>query len=101
MKITRSQLKEIIREELGLIKETTIKTKSGHKIELSAAGSTLKISNHRDWESQSKACQYKCEIYRCLEESQTGGVVFKLTQTIINAKRYWINMKHRNKKRNQ
>ena len=44
MKITRSQLKEIIREELGLIKETTIKTKSGHKIELSAAGSTLKIS---------------------------------------------------------
>ena len=44
MKITRSQLKEIIREELGLIKETTIKTKSGHKIELSAAGSKLRIS---------------------------------------------------------
>ena len=46
MRITRSQLKEIIREELSLIKETTIKTKSGHKIELSAAGSTLKISGH-------------------------------------------------------
>ena len=44
MKLTKSQLKEIIREELGLIKETTIKTKSGHKIELSAAGSKLRIS---------------------------------------------------------
>ena len=44
MKISRSQLKDIIREELDLIRETTIKTKSGHKIELSAAGSTLKIS---------------------------------------------------------
>ena len=38
MRITRSQLKEIIREELGLLKEVTIKTKSGHKVELSAAG---------------------------------------------------------------
>ena len=47
MKISRSQLKEIIREELGLIKETTIKTKSGHKVELSAAGSKLKIHTHR------------------------------------------------------
>jgi len=44
MKISRSTLKEIIREEIGLIKETTIKTKSGHKIELSAVGSKLKIS---------------------------------------------------------
>ena len=44
MKLTKSQLKEIIREEIGLIREKTIKTKSGHKIELSAAGSTLKIS---------------------------------------------------------
>ena len=44
MRISRSQLKEILREELGLLKEVTIKTKSGHKIELSAAGSTLKIS---------------------------------------------------------
>ena len=44
MRITRSQLKEIIREELGLLKEVTIKTKSGHKIELSAAGSKLRIS---------------------------------------------------------
>jgi len=47
MKISRSTLKEIIREELGLIKETTIKTKSGHKIELSAAGSKLTIHTHR------------------------------------------------------
>ena len=47
MKISRSQLKEIKREELGLIKETTIKTKSGHKVELSAAGSKLKIHTHR------------------------------------------------------
>ena len=47
MRITRSQLKEIIREELGLIKEATIKTKSGHKIELSAAGSKLKIHTNR------------------------------------------------------
>ena len=46
MKITRSQLKEIIREELGLIKETTIKTKSGHKVELNPAGSKLKIYTH-------------------------------------------------------
>ena len=44
MKISRSTLKEIIREELGLIREKTIKTKSGHKIELSAAGSKLRIS---------------------------------------------------------
>ena len=47
MKISRSQLKEIIREELGLLKEVTIKTKSGHKIELSAAGSQLKIHTNR------------------------------------------------------
>ena len=47
MKISRSTLKEIIREELGLIRETTIKTKSGHKIELSAAGSKLKIHTNR------------------------------------------------------
>ena len=47
MKITRSQLKEIIREELGLLKEVTIKTKSGHKIELNSAGSQLKIHTNR------------------------------------------------------
>ena len=47
MKISRSTLKEIIREELGLIKETTIKPKSGHKVELSSAGSQLKIHTHR------------------------------------------------------
>ena len=47
MKISRSTLKEIIREELGLLKEVTIKTKSGHKIELSSAGSQLKIHTNR------------------------------------------------------
>ena len=47
MKISRSTLKEIIREELGLLKEVTIKTKSGHKIELSSAGSELKIHTNR------------------------------------------------------
>ena len=34
MKITRSQLKEIIREELQSLNEKTIKTSSGLKIEL-------------------------------------------------------------------
>ena len=43
MKITREQLKEILREELGLLKEVTIKTKSGHKVELDSVGSKLKI----------------------------------------------------------
>ena len=47
MRITREQLKEIIREELGLLKEVTIKTKSGHKVELSAVGSKLKIHTQR------------------------------------------------------
>ena len=47
MRITRSQLKEIIREELGLLREVTVKTKSGHKIELSSGGSKLKIHTHR------------------------------------------------------
>ena len=47
MRISRSQLKEILREELGLLKEVTIKTKSGHKIELNTVGSQLKIHTHR------------------------------------------------------
>ena len=47
MKITRSQLKEIIREELGLLKEVTIKTKSGHKVELDTVGSKIKIHTNR------------------------------------------------------
>ena len=47
MRITRSQLKEIIREEIGLLKEVTIKTKSGHKVELDSIGSKLKIHTHR------------------------------------------------------
>ena len=34
MKITKSQLKEIIREELQSLNEKTIKTKSGLKVEL-------------------------------------------------------------------
>ena len=34
MRITRSQLKEIIREELSLLKEVTIKTKTGLEVEL-------------------------------------------------------------------
>ncbi len=38
MKITRSQLKEIIREELSLIKEATIKTKDGLEVELTRKG---------------------------------------------------------------
>ena len=41
MKITKSQLKEIIREEL--LKEVTIKTKNGLKLELSPVGQKLKI----------------------------------------------------------
>ena len=47
MKISRSHLKEIIREELGLLKEVTIKTKSGHKVELDTVGSKIKIHTHR------------------------------------------------------
>ena len=47
MRITREQLKEIIREEIGLLKEVTIKTKSGHKVELDSVGSKLKIHTHR------------------------------------------------------
>ena len=38
MKITRSQLKEIIREELIAINEKTIKTKEGTKVELTRQG---------------------------------------------------------------
>ena len=38
MKITRSQLKEIIREELISINEKTIKTKGGIKIEFTRQG---------------------------------------------------------------
>ena len=41
MKITRSQLKEIVRGEL--LKEVTIKTKSGLKLELTTLGQKLKI----------------------------------------------------------
>ena len=41
MKITRSQLKEIVREEL--LREVTVKTKNGIKIEMSPVGQKLKI----------------------------------------------------------
>ena len=47
MIITISQLKGIIREELGLLKEVTIKTKSGHKVELDTVGSKIKIHTNR------------------------------------------------------
>ena len=47
MRITRSQLKEILREELGLLKEVTIKTKSGHKVEVDSVGSKIKIHTNR------------------------------------------------------
>ena len=38
MKITREQLKEIIREELKTLNERIIKTKSGLKVELTTKG---------------------------------------------------------------
>ena len=38
MKITRSQLKEIIREELKSLNEKTLKTSSGLKVELTRKG---------------------------------------------------------------
>ena len=38
MKITRSQLKEIIREELTTLDEKTIKTDDGIKVEMSVKG---------------------------------------------------------------
>ena len=38
MKITRLQLKEIIREELSLLKESTIKTRDGLEVELTRKG---------------------------------------------------------------
>ena len=38
MKITREQLKEILREELQILDEKTIKTKGGLKVELTTKG---------------------------------------------------------------
>ena len=38
MKITREQLKEILREELQILYEKTIKTKGGLKVELGGRG---------------------------------------------------------------
>jgi len=51
MKITRSQLKEIIREELISLNEKTIKTKSGLKMELTRKGGyeLVKIYGHRGY----------------------------------------------------
>ena len=46
MKITRSQLKEIVREEL--LREVTVKTKSGLKIEMSPVGQKLKIYGSKE-----------------------------------------------------
>ena len=49
MKITRSQLKEIIRKELGLLKEVTIKTKTGLEVELTRKGKyeLLRLWTHK------------------------------------------------------
>ena len=45
VKITRKQLKEIIIEEL--LKEVTVKTKTGLKLELIPLGQKLKIYGHK------------------------------------------------------
>jgi len=51
MKITRSQLKEIIREELISLNEKTIKTKSGLKVELTRKNSyeLVRIYGHKGY----------------------------------------------------
>ena len=45
MKLTKLKLKEIIKEEL--LKEVTVKTKSGLKLELTPLGQKLKIYGHK------------------------------------------------------
>ena len=51
MKITREQLKEIIREELQTLNEKTIKTKGGLKVELTRKGGyeLVRIYGHRGY----------------------------------------------------
>ena len=51
MKITREQLKEIIREELQSLNEKTIKTKGGIKIEMSVKGALplLRLYGHKGY----------------------------------------------------
>ena len=51
MKITREQLKEIIREELQKLNEKTIKTKGGPKVELTRKGGyeLVRIYGHRGY----------------------------------------------------
>ena len=51
MKITREQLKEIIREELRVLNEKTIKTKSGLKVELTRKNSyeLVRIYGHKGY----------------------------------------------------
>ena len=51
MKITRSQLKEIIREELIAINEKTIKTKEGTKVEFTRSGGyeLVRIYGHKGY----------------------------------------------------
>ena len=51
MKITRLQLKEIIREELQSLNEKTIKTKGGLKIELTtkAGYELVRIYGHKGY----------------------------------------------------
>ena len=51
MKITREQLKEIIREELKALNEKIIKTKSGLKVELTRKNSyeLVRIYGHKGY----------------------------------------------------
>ena len=51
MKITRLQLKEIIREELIAINEKTIKTKEGTKVEFTRSGGyeLVRIYGHKGY----------------------------------------------------
>ena len=51
MKITKSQLKEIIKEELKALNEKTIKTKSGLKVELTRKNKyeLVRIYGHRGY----------------------------------------------------
>ena len=51
MKITKNQLKEIIREELQTLEEKIIKTKSGLKVELATKGGyeLVRVYGHRGY----------------------------------------------------
>ena len=51
MKITKNQLKEIIREELRALNEKIVKTKSGLKVELTTKGGyeLVRVYGHRGY----------------------------------------------------